>query len=271
MARLTAWIAGVAGIIAAAAGGVAVAQTARSGGNASAQLMQQMQQLASERTTLQGENDKLKKQLADVTKDRDALKSGQQVVERRAKDATAALQHSNSQREAGDQELTQTKAKMQELIARFRETIVQLRSSETEGTAAKQALAARERELSTCIDRNMALYKLNDEVLTHYEKQGAFARMATIESFTRIKRTQNENLVDEYRARAHDQVFTPPAGGPGASPGPSASPRPSASPGPAASPSPAAAPAAAPAPASAVSHAAGPEPEVSPSPAAPGH
>jgi chromosome segregation ATPase len=255
MARLTAWIAGVAGVIAADASGVAVAQTARSGGNASAQLMQQMQQLASERTTLQGENDKLKKQLADITKDRDALKNGQQVVERRAKDATAALQHSNSQREAGDQELTQTKAKMQELIARFRETIVQLRSSETEGTAAKQALAARERELSTCIDRNMALYKLNDEVLTHYEKQSAFARMATIESFTRIKRTQNENLVDEYRARAHDQVFTPPAAGPGASPRPAAS----------------TSPAVAPAPGSAVSHAAGPEPEVAPSPAAPGH
>src|SRR6516165_5040746 len=108
MARLTAWIGGVAGIIAAAAVGVAVAQTARSGGNASAQLMQQMQELASERTTLQGENDKLKKQLADVTKDRDALKAGQQAVERRAKDATAALASSNSQRATTEQELTQT-------------------------------------------------------------------------------------------------------------------------------------------------------------------
>jgi chromosome segregation ATPase len=225
-------------------GGTVCAQTARTGGSASAQLMQQMQQLASERTTLQAENDKLKKQLADLTKDRDALKSGQQTVERRAKDASAALEHSNAQRAAVDQELTQTKAKMQELIARFRETIVQLRAAEGESTTAKQTLATRERELTTCVDRNKALYRLNDEVLTHYEKQSAFARMAEIESFTKIKRVQNENLIDDYRARAQDQVVPPPKGLPSPSAAPAASP-------------------AAVAPAPAVPHGAGPEPQVS--------
>jgi chromosome segregation ATPase len=258
MNRLSGWIAAVSCIVVAAVSDLAVAQTARSGGNASAQLMQQMQQLASERTTLQGENDKLKKQLADITKDRDALKSGQQVVERRAKDATVALEHSDSQRAAVDQELTQTKAKMQELITRFRETIVQLRNAETEGTNAKHALATRERELSTCVDRNVALYKLNDEVLTHYEKQSAFARMAQIEEFTRIKRTQNENLIDEYRARAQDQVYTRPAGLPPASAPSGAASAPQNTP-PAASPT------------SAVPHAAGAEPQVSTPAAVPGH
>src|SRR6516162_1500722 len=120
MIRLPGWVAVVSCISVAAACATAAAQTARSGGNASAQLVQQMQQLASERTALQGENDKLKKQLADITKDRDALKAGQQAVERRAKDATAALASSNSQRATTEQELTQTKSKMQELIARFR-------------------------------------------------------------------------------------------------------------------------------------------------------
>ena len=209
MIRLPGWVAVVSCISVAAVCATAAAQTARSGGNASAQLVQQMQQLASERTALQGENDKLKKQLADITKDRDALKAGQQAVERRAKDATAALASSNSQRATTEQELTQTKSKMQELIARFRETIAQLRTTESEGTAAKQALAAREREFSKCVEHNNALYKLNDEVLTHYEKQSAFARMAQIEAFTKIKRVQNENLIDEYRGRR----ATPPAEG----------------------------------------------------------
>ncbi len=53
----------------------ALAQTTRSGGGANAQLMQQMQQLASERTSLQAENAKLKKELDDLRKDRDALKN----------------------------------------------------------------------------------------------------------------------------------------------------------------------------------------------------
>jgi len=215
------------------------AQTARSGGSANAQMVQQMQQLASERTVLQAENDKLKKRLADITKDRDALRSGQQGLERRSRDASAALAQSNSQRASTEQELNQTKAKMQELIARFKDTIGQLRTAETEGTTAKQALAARERELSTCVNHNMALYRLNDEVLTHYEKQSAFARMAQIEPFTRIKRTQNENLIDDYRGRAQDQVVPAAAGA-----------RPPATPHAAA-------------PAAATPHAAGPEPQVS--------
>src|SRR5262249_876564 len=109
------------------------------------------------------------------------------------------------------------------------------------------------------------LYKLNDEVLTHYEKQSAFARMATIEPFTRIKRTQNENFVDEYRARAQDQVVTPPAGLPSAS-GASAPPSAPHKVAPAAAPPPAAG-----APTSAGPHAAAPEPQASGPPPAPGH
>ena len=184
------------------------AQTARSGGSAGAQLMQQ---LASERTALQAENDKLKKQLAGITKDRDTLKTGQQAVERRARDASAALASSNSQRAATDQELTQTKAKMQELIGKFRETVQSMRQVETEDTANRQALAVRNQELQTCVDRNVALYKLNDEVLTHIDKQGAWSRVASLEPFTKIKRVQNENLVVEYKAKAADQRAAAPS------------------------------------------------------------
>jgi chromosome segregation ATPase len=193
----------------AAASAPAGAQTARTGGNANAQLMEQMQQLASERTTLQAENERLKSQLADVTKDRDALKSGQQVVDRRARDAAAALAHSNAQRDSSDQELTQTRAKMQELIGKFRETIQKMRDIETENTTTKQTLATREHELSVCVERNVALYRLNDEILTHMDKQGVWSRLAAAEPFTKIKRIQNENLVDDYRARAQDQRVTP--------------------------------------------------------------
>jgi chromosome segregation ATPase len=210
MDRCPRWIAALA-CVAAAFSGSAAAQTARSGGGASAQLVQQLQQLASERTALQGENEKLKTQLAEVTKDRDALKASHQTVERRAKDAATALAQSNTQREAVDQELTQNKAKMQELIAKFRETIQTLRQTETAHAADKQTLATRERELAVCVDRNVALYRLNDEVLTRLDKIGFWSKAALAEPFTRIKRTQNENLVDDYRSRAQEQRVAPPA------------------------------------------------------------
>jgi chromosome segregation ATPase len=206
-------------LTAAGAGGAVCAQTARSGGNANAQLMQQMQQLASERTTLQAENDKLKGELANVTKDRDALKTAQQGLSRRATDAAAALARDSAQRQASDQELTQLKAKMQELIAKFRETIQKLREAESDDSATKQSLTARERELSVCAERNVALYNLDEEVLSRWEKEGVWTRIADKEPFTRIKRTQLENLIDDYRTRAGEQRVAPAHGNGSASTG----------------------------------------------------
>jgi chromosome segregation ATPase len=185
------------------------AQTARSGGAPNAQLMQQMQQLASERTSLQAENAKLKKELEDIRKERDQLKKGQQVVEQRVKSSETALSRSAAERASTEQELTQTKAKMQDLIAKFRETVQTFRDVETQSTTYKQSLAARDQELKTCIDRNLALYHLNDEVLTRLDKQGVLSRMAQAEPFTRIKRVELENLIDEYKGRAEDQRVTP--------------------------------------------------------------
>lgn len=212
----------VCALTVAAAAGAATAQTARSGGSANAQVMQQMQELASERTSLQAENEKLKGELAAAKKDHDSLQASQQAIDKRAKDATAALAHTRSEHDAAEQELTQTKAKMQELIAKFRETIQKLRDIEAENTAAKQTLATRERDLTICIDHNQKLYRLDDEVLTHFEKQGAFSRMAQAEPFTKIKRVELENYIDDSRAHGQDLRVSAPAraaAGVAASPG----------------------------------------------------
>lgn len=214
--RLPRWL--VVTACAVALTGTAQAQTARSGGSASAQVMQQLQQLASERTTLQAENEKLKSELAEVKKDRDALKAGQQALDRRARDASAALAHTNSQREAADQELTQSKAKMQELIGKFRETIQKMRDQEGEAAATRQTLANSEHQLTVCTEHNQALYQMNGEILTRLEKQGVFTRVAQAEPFTRVKRIQLENYADEARTHAQDLRVTPatppPAGSP---------------------------------------------------------
>jgi len=180
-------------------------QSARSGGGASAQLMQQMQQLASERTSLQAENAKLKKDLEDMRKDRDALKKGQQALDRRAKTSEGSLKEVLSRRDTSEQELTQTKEKMQQLVAKFREVAQTLREAETQQNSTKQTLAAREQDLKVCVDHNQALYKLNDEVLTRLENQGMWSRVASAEPFTRIKRTQLDNYVVESKARADAQ------------------------------------------------------------------
>lgn len=220
MERSHRWIAATLAVATLVWAAAATAQVARSGGNANAQLLEQMQQLASERTALQAENERLKGELAGVKKERDSLKAGQQAVERRAQGAATELAHSTAQRQATEQELEQYKAKMQELVGKFRETIQKLREVETEGATAKQTLAVRERDLKACVDHNLALYHLNDEVLTHFDRQGFFSRMAQAEPFTKIKRVRNENLIDDYRSRAQDQLTPSPK--PGASEAPAA-------------------------------------------------
>lgn len=207
--------------------GAANAQSARSGGAPNAQLLQQMQQVASERTALQAENERMKKELDDVRKERDQLKKGQQAIELRVKSGESALARSALDRQNTEQELTQTKAKMQELIAKFRETLQTLSQIEADDNTAKQSLTRRDQDLKVCTDRNTALYKLNDEVLTHFDRQGVFARVAQSEPFTQIKRVQLENLLDDYRARAQEQKASPAARLPdspvaGPSPAPSA-------------------------------------------------
>jgi chromosome segregation ATPase len=189
----------------ACSGSLVRAQSARTGGSANAQLVEQMQQLASERTALQAENARMKKELDDLRKDRDALKKAQAVVDTRVKESSAALARSTAERTASQQEIQQLKDKMQELIAKFRETVQTLRQVETEDATTKQTLATRDQNLKVCLDHNAALYKLNGEVLDRLEHQSMWSRVAAAEPFTRIKRVELENLVDDYHAKADDQ------------------------------------------------------------------
>ena len=203
------WLAVCAPAVFAVLAASADAQTARSGGGANAQLLQQMQQLASERTSLQSENAQMKKDLDALRKERDSLKDSlkkaQAALDGRVKAGEAALAHTAAQRESTEQELRRTKDKMEELVIKFRETIQTLHTAETEGTTAKQTLVVRDRDLKVCVDHNAALYKLNDEILTRLEHPSVWGRVATAEPFTRIKRTELENLVDDYKTRADDQ------------------------------------------------------------------
>jgi chromosome segregation ATPase len=187
----------------------ALAQSARNGGNANAQLMQQMQQLASERTALQAENARMKKELAELTKERDALQASRTVLDQRTRASEAAIARTTQEKATAEGEAAKLQERMQELVAKFRETAQTLRDVETERAAFRQSLATRDAELTQCIDRNRALYELNGEVLTRLENQGVWSRAAAREPFTQIKRTQLENLIEDYRYRAQDLSPTP--------------------------------------------------------------
>jgi len=186
----------------------AQAQSARStGGNA--QAMQQLQQLAAERTQLLADNAKLKAELDAVRKERDVLAKKQDASERRLQGTDAAVARAGAKSEALSQDLEREKGRLAELVTKFREMAGQFRDVESDRNTVKASLGRRDAELRQCIDRNVSLYTLNGEILTKLEHRGGFSPASALEPFTRLKRVELENLIDGYQTRADEQ--RPPA------------------------------------------------------------
>jgi cell division septum initiation protein DivIVA len=200
---------------------VAPAQVQRSGGGAgaaNAQLMMQYQQADSERTQLKSDNAKLKKDLDDLKKQLDAATKQAAASKAGVSRDSAQLAAAQAANDRSAKDLADSKAKMQELVGKFRETITQMRGIESERSQLQQQLAQSKTAFDQCAERNYSLYQVDNEVLDRYAHEGAFSHMASAEPFTRIKRTEIDNLVLEYKERA-EELRMKKVGPPGAASG----------------------------------------------------
>jgi chromosome segregation ATPase len=190
----------LAGIGLIACSSFAHAQSQRSGGGDSQRLTQQIQQVASERAAALADAAKAKesaatlaKQLAQVTAERDALKG-----------RLAAAVAGDSREKAAAQELDSTKARLAELVSKFKETASTLREVEGGRNQARAELETSRRENLTCAERNVELAGLASEALDRYAATGKAARAMRAEPFTGIARARAQNIADEYRAHIAD-------------------------------------------------------------------
>jgi type I site-specific restriction endonuclease len=176
------------------------AQAARSGGE-NARALQQMQQLASERTALQADNAKLKDQVTDLQKKLDKATSDSTAAAARAKSLQQASTQELESKKQMAESLEKSRGQMQELITHFRETAQNLKAVETDRNDLKSRLDSRNREYATCVDRNVGLYEVNRETLDRLDKHGFWSGVRDSEPFTQISRARLENLIDAYRYR----------------------------------------------------------------------
>ncbi|HKU16671.1 MAG TPA: hypothetical protein VJQ52_19925 [Steroidobacteraceae bacterium] len=179
------------------------AQTQRTG-NADARVLQQVQQLSAERAALQTENANLQQELERARAELEKSKAGAAALEKRTRTLEAGAQHEQTASKQSQDELERTRTQMQELVGKFRETAQTLREIETDRAQVKSRLTTQERELKTCVDRNAGLYNLNTEVLDRMENRGFWSSLSEREPFTRLKRVELENLIDDYRYRADE-------------------------------------------------------------------
>lgn len=208
-------MAGVALALVTAAAGVH-AQTQRSGGGGSEsqKIMQQYQQLAAEKTSLQSQLAQVKKdldstkaELAETKKERDALKA------RSAGSAAASAQlaQANASRQNAEKSLEQNKQRTTELVDRFKETVGALKGVESERAELKKDNLALTASYDKCTLDNEQLYEISNTVLDRYDHVGFFTKVGEAEPFTKITRTRIDNLVVEYRAHAEELRLKKPA------------------------------------------------------------
>ena len=207
------------GCAALAAAAPAFSQVARQGSSSGgdSQMAQQYQRVSAERNALQAENARLKQdaaeakaKLAEVGKQSDTLKTG-------SANAKVALAAAQASLKASELALDQARAKLQELIVRYRDTTATLAGVETERTQLKQDLAQSLARYDVCVERNMGLFDVSTEVLDRFEHQNFFSAMSRSEPFTRITSARLDTMVDDYRARAAElRVFRSKANAPSA-------------------------------------------------------
>jgi chromosome segregation ATPase len=181
----------------------AFAQTERSG-NPDARVVQQLQQLTGERAALQAENATLKQELAQAKKQEQKVSAEKSALENRQRALQASASRDDTSGKQTQEQLERSRAQLQELIAKFRDTAQTLRDIETQRAALQNELTMQERAVKTCVDRNAGLYNLNVEVLDRMDNQGLWSSLAQREPFTKLKRVQLENLIDDYKYRAEE-------------------------------------------------------------------
>jgi chromosome segregation ATPase len=182
------------------------AQTQRAppAGGASPQAMQQLQQAAAERTALQAENSRIKKELEDAKAKLVAASKLANGSREGSVALRAALTAAQAATRASEQAHDQTRARLQELLERFRQTTGNLAGVETERSQVRQELGAMTARFDTCAQRNADLYDTFNEALAKAEGHGLFSALGRSEPFTKIERVRLENSIDEYRVRAQE-------------------------------------------------------------------
>lgn len=183
------------------------AQVERTGGGEMQRIMQQYQQVAAEKTALQGQVEQMKKDLDSAQSELAATKKERDALKARAGSAAAEagmVAQLTASREAAEKNLGLYKQRMDELIGKYRELAVNLRQAEADKSSLGKKLAEHDAAFDKCALDNAQLFQITSDVLDRYEHVGLFTKLGAAEPFTQITRTRIENLADEYRQRAQE-------------------------------------------------------------------
>ncbi len=152
--------------------------------------------------------------------ERDTLLSAKAQSEQEKKTLTERVDSLTKQATADSQALTTAKTALSEKEtenAQLQDSVQKLQKTQTRAVEIAQKSESERTKLSTeVIDlrrkvadreaKNIALFKLANEILTRYEHFGLGDALAAKEPFTGISRVKLENLVQDYQDKISDQL-----------------------------------------------------------------
>ncbi len=149
-----------------------------------------------------------------LRKEKEGLAAENRTLKSRA-DSLASLAASLEEKRA----LSEARAVSQESKNRQTATLLTKTEADRNGLEQKQrqtsqALQEREKELKVlipkydrCVENNVRLYHLGDELIRQYQDKGLMRTLAQKEPFTQIKKVELEKLVQDYRDKIDQQKF----------------------------------------------------------------
>ncbi len=173
----------------------------RPGTDAMARMQQQLQQLAGERTALQAENARLKERVALLEKDAKTFAAEREGLVRRAGSAESKVSTAEAGQQSASARLESTDTRLNEVMGKYKELAEQLRTVESERNSLARQAAANAQAVKSCSQQNLTLADIATDALDRYERKGCFGALAQAEPFTRLKRVEIENAVEESRER----------------------------------------------------------------------
>jgi hypothetical protein len=162
--------------------------------------------LQAAQVTLETQNKSLTAELEAKKKEHDKLAADAEADQLQSRKEIGDLTGRLAEREA---ELAKHRVALEKWRLAHRQVTGVAQKKEEQRAASAQKVIELERKVADRERKNVELYKTGDEILTRYSKFGLGEALAAREPFTGLRRTQLENLVQEYKDRLLDNTIQP--------------------------------------------------------------
>jgi chromosome segregation ATPase len=170
-----------------------------------ARVQQAMRSMTTRLRAAETERDSLQTAKAQLEQEKKALTERLDALAKQAKADSEALAVSKTKLTERETENAQLQDSLQKLQLTQGHAVEVARKAESERVKLAGQVIELQRKVSDREVKNLALFKLANEILTRYERFGLGDALAAKEPFTGITRVKLENLVQDYQDKIADQ------------------------------------------------------------------